>query len=106
MRREKEKFEDHWRNFRSGRTQNFVVKVKSCNLFGRYRYHHFQRKRHFFLRQIIGEKVVLLDVKKRGKNLIQASQKIESLIDEIGKNIPRNIKPTISNDQSPLLSIK
>ena len=51
-----------------------------------------------------GKKVVLLDVKKRGgKNLIQASQKIETLIDEIGKNIfPKNIKLTISNDQSAI----
>ena len=51
-----------------------------------------------------GKKVVLLDVKKRGgKNLIQASQKIEALIDDIGKNIfPNNIKLTISNDQSAI----
>ncbi len=51
-----------------------------------------------------GKKVVLLDVKKRGgKNLIQASQKIEALIDDIGKNVfPRNIKLTISNDQSAI----
>jgi len=49
-----------------------------------------------------GEKVILIHVKKRGgKNLIQASQKIQALIDDIGKNIfPKNIKLTISNDQS------
>ena len=35
--------------------------------------------------------------------MIQASQKIEALIDDIGKNIfPKNIKLTISNDQSAI----
>ena len=49
-----------------------------------------------------GEKVILLDVKKRGgKNLIQASQKIQALVSEIGENLfPKDLKLAISNDQS------
>ena len=46
-----------------------------------------------------GQKVVLLHVKKRGgKNLIKASKKIETLVDEIGENFfPKDLKLSISN---------
>tara|TARA_B100001029_G_scaffold179793_1_gene191058 strand:+ start:1725 stop:5162 length:3438 start_codon:yes stop_codon:yes gene_type:complete len=49
-----------------------------------------------------GEKVVLLHVKKRGgKNLIEASKKIQTLISEISENLlPKDLKLSISNDQS------
>ena len=51
-----------------------------------------------------GEKVVLIHVKKRGgQNLIQASQKVQNLVDEIQKtNFPKGIKLSISNDQSSI----
>ena len=51
-----------------------------------------------------GDKVVLLHVKKRGgKNLIKASKKIQTLVDDIGKNLfPKNLKLTICNDQSTI----
>ena len=53
-----------------------------------------------------GQKVVLLHVKKRGgKNLIKASKKIETLVDEIGENFfPKDLKLSISNDLSLLKS--
>ena len=49
-----------------------------------------------------GEKVVQLHVKKRGgKNLIEASKKIQNLIGEISENLlPKDLKLSISNDQS------
>ncbi len=51
-----------------------------------------------------GEKVVLLHVKKRGgKNLIEASKKIQHLISEISENLlPKDLKLSISNDQSSI----
>ena len=51
-----------------------------------------------------GEKVVLLHVKKRGgKNLIEASKKIQNLIGEISENLlPKDLKLSISNDQSSI----
>lgn len=51
-----------------------------------------------------GEKVVLLHVKKRGgKNLIEASKKIQNLIGEISENLlPKGLKLSISNDQSSI----
>ena len=51
-----------------------------------------------------GEKVVLLHVKKRGgKNLIEASNKIQNLISEISENLlPKDLKLSISNDQSSI----
>lgn len=51
-----------------------------------------------------GEKVVLLHVKKRGgKNLIEASKKIQNLISEISENLlPKDLNLSISNDQSSI----
>ena len=51
-----------------------------------------------------GEKVVQLHVKKRGgKNLIEASKKIQNLIGEISENLlPKDLKLSISNDQSSI----
>ena len=49
-----------------------------------------------------GNKVVLLDVKKRGgKNLIDASEKIRLIIKDLKKSyFPENLKIGVSNDQS------
>ena len=51
-----------------------------------------------------GEKVVQLHVKKRGgKNLIEASKKIQNLIGEISENLlPKDLILSISNDQSSI----
>ena len=88
-----------------GELKNFVVKSEQAATYlGDIATITFKEKDISSYARSFGKKVVLLDVKKRGgKNLIQASQKIEALIDDIGKNIfPKNIKLTISNDQSAI----
>ncbi|MEK9604245.1 MAG: efflux RND transporter permease subunit [Flavobacteriaceae bacterium] len=85
--------------------KNFVIKSeKGATYLGDIATVSFKEKDISSYARSFGEKVVLLDVKKRGgKNLIQASQKIQSLIDDIGNNLfPKNIKLTISNDQSAI----
>ncbi|MDA0935588.1 MAG: efflux RND transporter permease subunit [Bacteroidetes bacterium] len=85
--------------------QNFVVKSeKEATYLGDIAKISFKEKDISSYARSYGEKVVLLDVKKRGgENLIQASQKIEALIEDIGKNLfPKDIKLSISNDQSTI----
>ena len=85
--------------------KNFVIKSeKGATYLGDIATVSFKEKDVTSYARSFGNKVVLLDVKKRGgKNLIQASQKIQILIDDIGKNLfPKNIKLTISNDQSTI----
>ena len=85
--------------------KNFVIKSeKGASYLGDIATIRFKEKDISSYARSFGKKVVLLDVKKRGgKNLIQASQKIQSLIDDIGNNLfPKNIKLTISNDQSAI----
>ncbi|SDR75214.1 Multidrug efflux pump subunit AcrB [Gillisia sp. Hel1_33_143] len=49
-----------------------------------------------------GERVVMLDVKKRsGKNMVEAAEKVEKIVKEAKENVfPSNLKITITNDQS------
>ncbi|RSC95649.1 efflux RND transporter permease subunit [Tenacibaculum singaporense] len=49
-----------------------------------------------------GEAVVMLDVKKRsGKNMVEAAEKIQRIVEDTKANIfPSNLKVTIANDQS------
>ncbi len=49
-----------------------------------------------------GAPVVMLDVKKRsGKNMVEAAEKIQEIVEETKANIfPTNLKVTIANDQS------
>ena len=49
-----------------------------------------------------GERVVMLDVKKRaGKNMVAAAEQIENIVKDAKENVfPRNLKVTITNDQS------
>jgi multidrug efflux pump subunit AcrB len=49
-----------------------------------------------------GEPVVMLDVKKRaGKNMVDAAEQIETIVNEAIKNVfPLDLKVTIANDQS------
>lgn len=84
--------------------KNFVIKSeKGATYLGDIATVSFKEKDITSYARSFGEKVVLLDVKKRGgKNLIEASQKIQQLIDEIQKQLPKNIKLTISNDQSAI----
>ena len=85
--------------------ENFVVKsengVTYLNDIAKIR---FKEKEITSFARSYGEKVVLIHVKKRGgKNLIEASQKIQSMVDEIKKNIfPKGIQLSISNDQSSI----
>ena len=85
--------------------ENFVVKsengVTYLNDIAKIR---FKEKEITSFARSYGEKVVLIHVKKRGgKNLIEASQKIESMVDEIKKNtFPKGIQLSISNDQSSI----
>ena len=50
-----------------------------------------------------GATVVMLDVKKRaGKNMVAASEKIQTIVDEaISNYFPKDLKVSITNDQSP-----
>ena len=85
--------------------KNFVIKSeKGATYLGDIATVSFKEKDISSYARSFGKKVVLLDVKKRGgKNLIQASQKIQALVDDIGKNLfPKNIQLTISNDQSAI----
>lgn len=85
--------------------KNFVIKSeKAATYLGDIAKVSFKEKDISSYARSFGEKVVLIDVKKRGgKNLIQASQKIQALIDDIGENVfPKSIKLTISNDQSTI----
>lgn len=85
--------------------KNFVIKSeKGATYLGDIATVSFKEKDISSYARSFGKKVVLLDVKKRGgKNLIQASQKIQTLVDDIGKNLfPKNIQLIISNDQSAI----
>jgi multidrug efflux pump subunit AcrB len=85
--------------------KNFVVKSeRGATYLGDIATISFKEKDVSSFARSFGDKVVLLDVKKRGgKNLIKASQKIQALVDDVGKNLfPKNIKLTISNDQSAI----
>jgi len=62
----------------------------------------FKEKERTTYAREFGERVVMLDVKKRaGKNMVAAAEKIEVLIDDAIKNVfPSNLKVTVANDQS------
>lgn len=49
-----------------------------------------------------GESVVMLDVKKRGgKNMVEAAQRIQKIVEEtVANDFPKNLSVTIANDQS------
>ena len=60
-----------------------------------------EKERTTFAREF-GERVVMLDVKKRsGKNMVAAAEKVEAILADAKKNIfPSNLKVTVANDQS------
>ena len=62
----------------------------------------FQEKDRTTYAREFGERVVMLDVKKRaGKNMVAAAEQIEAIVKNTKANIfPSNLKVTISNDQS------
>ena len=83
--------------------KNFVIKTeKGITYLGDIAEISFKEKDITSFARSFGKKVVLLDVKKRGgKNLIQASQKIRKLVNELGQNhFPKDLTIKLSNDQS------
>lgn len=60
-----------------------------------------EKERTTFAREF-GERVVMLDVKKRsGKNMVAAAEKVEKILADAKKNIfPSNLTVTVANDQS------
>ena len=83
---------------------NFVVKSDSGNpiyLKDIAKVSFKEKERTTYAREF-GDRVVMLDVKKRaGKNMVAAAEKIEVIVKDAKKNIfPSNLKVTITNDQS------
>ena len=62
----------------------------------------FKEKERTTYAREFGNRVVMLDVKKRaGKNMVAAAEKIEVIVTDAKKNIfPSNLQVTITNDQS------
>jgi multidrug efflux pump subunit AcrB len=62
----------------------------------------FQEEEKTTYAREFGEGVVMLDVKKRaGKNMVEAAQKIEKIIEDTRANVfPSDVEVTIANDQS------
>jgi multidrug efflux pump subunit AcrB len=62
----------------------------------------FQEKDRTTYAREFGERVVMLDVKKRaGKNMVAAADQIEEIVRDAKKNVfPNNLQVTITNDQS------
>ncbi len=63
---------------------------------------HFKEKDITTYAREFGERVVMLDVKKRaGKNMVAAAEQIEEIVKNAKENVfPENLKVTIANDQS------
>ena len=84
--------------------ENFVVKAEKGNPIylkdiGKV---SFKEKERTTYAREFGERVVMLDVKKRaGKNMVAAAEKIKLIVDHAKSDIfPSNLKVTIANDQS------
>jgi len=62
----------------------------------------FKEKERTTYARDFGDRVVMLDVKKRsGKNMVAAAEKVMDIVEDARKNIfPRNLTVTITNDQS------
>ncbi len=84
--------------------ENFVVKAEKGNPIylkdiGKV---SFKEKERTTYAREFGDRVVMLDVKKRaGKNMVAAAEKIKLIVDHAKSDIfPSNLKVTIANDQS------
>lgn len=84
--------------------KNFVVKAEKGNpiYLGDIAEVFFHEKERTTYAREFGERVVMLDVKKRsGKNMVAAAEKIAIILEDAKKNVfPSNLKVTVSNDQS------
>jgi len=85
--------------------KNFVIKTEKGPVYlGDIATISFQEKEITSFARSFSEKAVLLDVVKRGgKNLIQASREINAILKERDNlGLPKDLKITVSNDQSSL----
>ncbi len=84
--------------------KNFVVKAENGNpiYLGNVADVYFKEKERTTYAREFGDKVVMLDVKKRaGKNMVAAAEKIEAIVADAKENIfPTDLSVTIANDQS------
>tara|TARA_B100000809_G_scaffold266911_1_gene332884 strand:- start:9355 stop:12843 length:3489 start_codon:yes stop_codon:yes gene_type:complete len=84
--------------------ENFVVKSDNGNpiYLKNIASVYFKEKERTTYAREFGDRVVMLDVKKRaGKNMVTAAEKIKVIVDKAKKDIfPSNLKVTIANDQS------
>ena len=84
--------------------ENFVVKTEKGNpiYLKNIASVYFKEKETTTYAREFGERVVMLDVKKRaGKNMVAAAEKIKVIIDKAKEDVfPSNLKVTIANDQS------
>jgi len=84
--------------------ENFVVKSENNNpiYLKNIASVYFKEKERTTYAREFGERVVMLDVKKRaGKNMVAAAEKINVIVDKAKMEVfPSNLKITISNDQS------
>lgn len=83
--------------------ENFVVKTQGGAVYLKdVATVSFQEEEKTTYAREFGEGVVMLDVKKRaGKNMVEAAQKIEKIIEDARENVfPQDVEVTIANDQS------
>ncbi len=84
--------------------ENFVVKSDNGNpiYLKNVASVYFNEKERTTYAREFGERVVMLDVKKRaGKNMVAAAEKIKVIVDKAKEEVfPSNLKVTIANDQS------
>jgi len=84
--------------------ENFVVKSEGGNVvyLKDIADINFKEKDRTTYAREFGDRVVMLDVKKRsGKNMVEAAEKIEQIVKDAKENVfPSNLNITITNDQS------
>ena len=84
--------------------ENFVVKAENGNpiYLKDIATVAFKEKERTTYAREFGNRVVMLDVKKRaGKNMVAATEKIKIILEDAKENIfPKDLKITVSNDQS------
>lgn len=84
--------------------KSFVVKAEHGNpiYLGDVADVFFKEKERSTYAREFGDRVVMLDVKKRaGKNMVDAAEKIDVIVKEAKENVlPSDLKITITNDQS------
>ena len=84
--------------------ENFVIKSENNNpiYLKNIAEISFKEKDRTTYAREYGDRVVMLDVKKRaGKNMVEAAEKIQIIVEDAKLNVfPTNLKITVTNDQS------